>query len=536
MLELDQAGLKDTKMWEAAGIRLPGYDVAALCEASTRPGWLHIGAGNIFRALPAAIMQRLIAKGLWHGGIAVAECFDGEIISRAYRPYDNLSLLCALGGDGTVDMSVIGSVTESLRCDGQSDADTARFYEILADEKLQMVSLTITEKGYAVVDGRGAALPDVDRDLTSPLKNARTAMAMLTAGLYGRFLAGGAPIALVSMDNCSRNGDKLRAAVLYFAEGWRERGFVGKEFLRYLMNPAAVSYPLSMVDKITPRPDARIAEMLRARGFMDDQVFRTERGAYTSAFVNAEKPEYLVIEDNFPAGRPPLEKAGVLFAGRDTVIKSERMKVCTCLNPLHTALAVCGCLLGFTFINSEMQDDDLCALVTKLAYDEMMPVVTDPGIISPAAFANEVLTERFPNPFLPDTPQRIASDTSQKIPIRFGETLKAYAASDTLDQKALKLIPFVLAAWLRYTVGYDDDFNEMPVSPDPMLAEIVEALGFSGIGKPADEARLTGLLSRADIFGVDLRAIHLAPLVTQYLNRMLVSRGAVREILHELVS
>ncbi len=536
MLELDRMGLKDRAAWKESGIGLPAYDVEALILASARPKWLHIGAGNIFRALPAAMLQRLLNQGLWKSGVAVAECFDGEIVARAYRPFDNLSLLCALGGDGQVDMSVVGSVTESLRCDGESEEDTARFFDILADPELQMVSLTITEKGYAVVDGKGAALPQVDKDLVAPMKRARTAMGMLAAGMYGRFLAGGAPIALVSMDNCSRNGDKLRAALLYFAEGWREDGRVSKEFIRYLTNPACVSFPLTMVDKITPRPDERVAELLRKREFADDSVFRTDKGTYTAAFVNAEKPEYLVIEDNFPAGRPPLEKAGALFTGRDTVIKAERMKVCTCLNPLHTALAVCGCLLGYQAINEEMKDDDLSLLVNRLVYDEMMPVVTDPGILSPAAFAKEVLTERFPNPFLPDTPQRIASDTSQKIAIRFGETLKAYAASETLDQKNLKIIPFVLAAWLRYVVGFDDDFREMPVSPDPLLEEIRGTLGFEGLGQPVKDCKITALLSRADIFGVDLRAIYLAPRITEYLNKMLSAKGAVRALLHKVVS
>ncbi len=535
MLDLDRTDIRDKAAWERNGFTLPAYDADALAAASGHPAWLHIGAGNIFRALPAAMLQRLLDQGLWTSGVAVAECFDGDIIARAYRPYDNLSLLCSLGADGEIGRTVIASVTEALRCDGQDEGDTARFYEILADEKLLMVSLTVTEKGYAVTDRKGAALPEIDRDLVSPPRMARTAMGMLTAGLYERFLAGGAPVALVSMDNCSRNGDKLRAAILYIAEGWREDGRVSKEFIRYLVNPALVSFPLTMIDKITPRPDERVAQMLRERDFADAHIFRTERGAYTAAFVNAEKPEYLVIEDNFPAGRPPLEKAGALFTGRDTVIKCERMKVCTCLNPLHTALAVCGCLLGFAMINEEMRDADLNALVHKLVDDEMMPAVTDPGVLSPAAFAREVLSERFPNPFLPDTPQRIATDTSQKIPIRFGETLKAYAASETLDQSKLRLIPFVLAAWLRYVTGYDDDFREMPVSPDPMLKDIRAGLGFTGLGQPVDSEKLTALCSRADLFGVDLRAIHLAPRVEEYLNDMLSEKGAVRKLLHKLV-
>ena len=101
-----------------------------------------------------------------------------------------------------------------------------------------------------------------------------------------------------------------------------------------------------------------------------------------------------------------------MFTSRETVEKVERMKVCTCLNPLHTALAVYGCLLGYTKISDEMKDADLVKLVEIIGYKEGLPVVTDPGILSPKKFIDEVLQIRVPNPFMPDTPQRIACDTS----------------------------------------------------------------------------------------------------------------------------
>ena len=78
------------------------------------------------------------------------------------------------------------------------------------------------------------------------------------------------------------------------------------------------------------------------------EVAETAKHTFVSAMVNAEECEYLAIEDWFPNGRPPLEKAGVLFCDRETVDKIEKMKVCTCLNPLHTALAMFGCLLSYT--------------------------------------------------------------------------------------------------------------------------------------------------------------------------------------------
>ena len=173
--------------------------------------------------------------------------------------------------------------------------------------------------------------------------------------------------------------------------------------------------------------------MLRKDGFQDVDNIKTSKESFIAPFVNAEESEYLVIEDAFPNGRPNLEEGGVIFTDRDTVNKVEKMKVGTCLNPLHTALAIFGCLLGHTLISEEMKDPELKTLVERIGYDEGLPVVVNPGIIDPKEFIREVLELRFPNPFMPDTPQRIAMDTSQKLSIRFGETIKAYRDREDMN-------------------------------------------------------------------------------------------------------
>ena len=302
------------------------------------------------------------------------------------------------------------------------------------------------------------------------------------------------------------------------------------------MDGSKVAFPISMIDKITPRPDANVAKMLKDSGFEDVETIITEKNTYTAAFVNAEETEYLVVEDRFPAGRPPLEKAGIYFVARDVVDKCEKMKVCTCLNPLHTALAVLGCLLSHTRISEEMQDEDLKELVHRIAYQEAMPVVTDPGILSPAEFAGEVLEKRFVNPFMPDTPQRIATDTSQKLSIRFGETIKAYAARPDLDPKALRYIPFVLAAWLRYLMALNDQLEHFDPSPDPLLEEMQKALSFLKIRGAVTPEQLRPILRREDLFGVDLNKLGLSPMICGYLNEMLAGKGAVRAALKKLLA
>ena len=240
-----------------------------------------------------------------------------------------------------------------------------------------------------------------------------------------------------------------------------------------------------------------------------------------------------MIEDSFPNGRPPLEKAGVYMTDRDTVNKAETMKVTTCLNPLHTALAVCGCLLGFNKISDEMKDDDLKNLVYALG-QEGLKVVVNPGIIKPEDFINEVLTERLPNPFMPETPQRIATDTSQKLVIRYGETIKAYLKEGKLDD--LKIIPFVIAAWLRYLMGVDDEGREMTLSSDPLLDDLTPLVAGIKLGQKIDDVSgINYILSKEELFGVNLlEQENMVQKIMGYLNDMIEGPGAVRRTLKKL--
>ena len=202
--------------------------------------------------------------------------------------------------------------------------------------------------------------------------------------------------------------------------------------------------------------------------------------------------------------------------------KTEKMKVCTCLNPLHTALAVFGCLLGYTTIHDEMDDKDLKDLVYKLGYVEGMPVVVDPKVLSPKDFIEAVLKLRLPNPFMPDTPQRIACDTSQKIPIRFGETIKAYRERTDLSTDSLTLIPLVLAGWLRYLKGIDDNGDRFELSPDPKLDEL----------KTMD---VKDILKKKEIFAVDLYEDKLADKILAMYEEMMQGNGSVRKVLKKYV-
>ncbi len=536
IMKLSTEGLKNQQEWLEKGYHLPQYDRAAMiAETRENPVWVHFGAGNIFRAFQANLAQRLLEEGSAKAGITVCEGFDYEIVEKQYRPHDDLSVLVTLKADGTIEKSVIGSIGESTILDSENDAEYTRLKEIFSRDSLQLCTFTVTEKGYSLVNGKGEELPAVTADFAAGPEKPQSYIGKVVSLLYTRYLSGKKPIAMVSTDNCSHNGEKLYAAVMAFAKAWIANGLAEKGFEEYLNDESKVSFPWSMIDKITPRPDASVEEMLRKDGLEDLDPVVTSKKTWVAPFVNAEETEYLVIEDKFPNGRPALEKVGVIFTDRDTVNNVERMKVTTCLNPLHTALAVYGCILGYTKISDEMKDTELVNLVNTLGYKEGLPVVVNPGVLDPKEFIDTVLQVRVPNPFMPDTPQRIATDTSQKLGIRYGETIKSYVADADLDVTSLTMIPLVQAGWLRYLMAVDDNGNAFEPSPDPLLEEAQKYVAEFKLGESYSEAaiaeKVMPLLKNAQIFGVDLEEVGLAGKVISFFAELIAGAGAVRETL-----
>ena len=514
-MKLSLEGLKMSG-WEKADVALPQFDVEKMAEETRKaPIWVHFGAGNIFRGYIANLQNRLLNSGLAEKGIIAVDSSDGDQIVKVYNPFNNLTLLVSLYADGSAKKEVVASVAEALHADWSKPASLERLKEIFVCPELQLCSFTITEKGYAVRNVEAESLE-------APV----TVMGKVTALLYERFKAGSLPIAVVSMDNCSHNGEILKNSVLSIARSWLAKGLVEQAFLDYLEDESVVSFPWSMIDKITPRPNDGIAAQLGELGIEEMAIIPRAKGAPVAPFVNCESSEYLVIEDRFPNGRPALEKAGVYMTDRETVNKTERMKVTTCLNPLHTALAVLGCMLGYDRIYKEMQDEDLRSLVERIGYVEGLPVVTDPGIIKPVDFLNEVVKERLPNPYIPDMPQRIACDTSHKVPVRFGETIKSYLASEALDEGELKAIPFAIAAWLRYLSAVDDEGKEFTLSDDPRIPELQEKL----------KDGIDAVLCDPSIFGADLTETALCQTIHAYYEKLQQGPGSVRRTLHEVVS
>ena len=538
-MKLTLEGMKNTAAFQKAGILLPGYDVAAVSKkAKQAPRWAHFGIGNIFRIFIGGIADGLLEAGVLDRGLTCIETFDYDVIDKIYTPYDNLGLSVILHADGTRTYKVLGSMAEAVKAQSSDPAHWARLKEVFRSKELQLISFTITEKGYALAGSDGIYFPFIQSDIDNGPEKATSAMAVLTAMLYVRYQDSRTPIALVSMDNCSHNGDLLRHSVLTMAREWQKKGYVTEDFLTWLGDETQVSFPWTMIDKITPRPSDAIAADLETLGVEDMAPVITSKRTYIAPFINAEQPQYLVIEDRFPNGRPELEKGfGVYLADRATVNLSERMKVTACLNPVHSATGPVGVVLGEELYAKMLNTNpDMMKMARMVAYDEGLPMVEDPKILSPKAFTDELFTDRFPNEYLGDTNLRLATDTSQGVGVRFGETIKAYMKKYGSAER-LTAIPLGIAGWLRYMLGVDDMGNTYELAPDPMVPEIQAALSSVVFGNPESLTdQLHPILSNEKVFFIDLYKAGLGEKIEGMFREMIAGKGSTKATIHKYMN
>ena len=529
MLALTRNGLKDPR-WRQLGIKLPEFDILKMIKKTvSAPKWIHIAPSNIYRSMIATIQQKLIESGIIDYGMIAIETHDVQVIEDIYHPHDNLSIRVVMYPDGKNDLMVVGSVADAIFADNNVAPDGwKRALDYFSMNSLQMVSITCTEKGYDINNSQ------VETDFVNGPNAPKHIMAKISSFAYHRYKNGGVPIAFVSMDNCAENGLKFYNSVIAFAREWVNRGFVEKDFLDYLDK---VSFPWTMIDRITPRPAPEVKGMLESKGIEEMEIITTEKGTVIAPYVNTEPISYLVIEDKFPNSRPPLEKAGVIFCNSsEDVAQYEKMKVGACLNPNQTTLAIFGCLLNYKHIYDAVADPLLKELIYRQSYDEALPVVIHPGKIEPKEFLREVLEERLPNPNIPDTPARIITDTSQKVGVRYGNTIIAHSGNAV----NLKYIPLAIAGWCRYLMGVDDDGRGMNYnskaqppwnrwSPDPELEELVKHISLIQFGKPESVGdRLKPILSNESMFGIDLYKVGVGERIEYYFKEMIAGVGAVR--------
>ena len=268
-LSLDSIS-NESAAWNAAGVSLPAFDVAAMRAATeSAPEWVHFGAGNIFRGFIGSLNQRLLNAGVAKTGIIACDTFDYEVIDRIYDAFDSLTLNVLMNPDGTTSREVLAGVAKGLKVNFADEASKDALKAIFRAPSLKMLSFTVTEKGYQIRKTDGELMDVVKADVADGPEKARHAMSVVAALLLERYTHGALPMAVVSMDNCSHNGEKLMKSVLEIAEAWVRGGFAAEGFLAYLSDESKITFPWSMIDKITPRPHPMVEESLKKDGFED---------------------------------------------------------------------------------------------------------------------------------------------------------------------------------------------------------------------------------------------------------------------------
>lgn len=421
-----------------AEVQRPGYD-----RDATTVGIVHFGPGAFHRAHQAVYVDELLAGE--PGWAICAVSLHSAGVRDALQPQDGLYTLALL--DEPPRLRVVGAIREVLCAPQEREAVMAR----LADPAVRLVTLTITEKGYCLsADGVDAAHPDIVHDLAVPDAPV-SAIGWLVAGLRARRAAGVAPYTMLSCDNLADNGLRLRRAVLDFARrldpalaAWIE---------------AEASFPRSMVDSITPASDDALrARMANALGVED--AWPVQREPYAQ----------WVVEDDFRAGRPAFERAGVVLSGDIAGFDRAKLRL---LNAPHSALAYLGSLMGLQTVADAMRDTALAGFVERLMREDIVPTLALPDALDADAYIAAIL-ERFRNPAIAHRLAQIAWDGSQKVPVRLlGTIADALAAGRGIHRLCL-----VVAGWLRFVVR-QARAGEAIVDP---MADALTALGRDATG------------------------------------------------------
>lgn len=372
----------------AARLPVPGYD-----RSRVTAGVAHLGVGAFHRAHQAVYHDRLLAAGgspEW--GICGIGVLPGDrALHEALRAQDGLYTVMVKEPDGSLAPRVIGSLVEHLLAPDDPEAVVER----LAAPAIRVVSLTITEGGYASDDATGAFRADdpaVAADLADPAALG-TAFALVVEALRRRRARGVAPFTVMSCDNLPGNGHAARTAFAGFA------ALRDPELGAWVAGH--VAFPSSMVDRITPRTTdldrAALAELFG----VEDRVP-----------VVCEPFSQWVLEDRPGLERPPYEDAGVVVVG--DVAPHERMKL-RLLNAGHQAVAHFGRLLGHAFVHEAVADPELLAFLEGFLDREAAPTLGDVPRADLEAFRGP-LVGRFANRAIADTLERLATDASDRIP------------------------------------------------------------------------------------------------------------------------
>ena len=414
-----------------ASVGRPDYDRSTLDV-----GIVHIGVGGFHRSHQAMYLDRLLSDGLardW--AICGVGLLPGDARMReVMRAQDCAYTLLLKHPDGHEQARVIGSIVEYLF----APDDPAAVVERMADPRVRIVSLTITEGGYNINQVTGefdAQAPSVLEDLARP-EAPRTAFGLVVEALRVRRERGVPPFTVLSCDNVQGNGEVARRVFAGYA------ALRDPELGRFVREQ--VSFPNSMVDRITPQTTAEDRAELAERYGVDD-----------GWPVVAEPFAQWVIEDDFPAGRPPWEQAGAQLV--EDVMPYELMKL-RLLNASHQAMSYFGYLMGYRYAHEAASDRLLTRLLRRYWDQEAIPTLRPvPGI--DLAGYTDTLLERYRNPAIRDTLARLCAESSDRIP----KFLLPVAFEQIAAGRRVPLSAAVVASWARYAEGVDEQGEPIDV-------------------------------------------------------------------------
>ena len=446
-----------------AHVQQPRYDRSQL-----RSRIVHFGFGAFHRAHQALLTDRVLNANGGDWGICEISLFSGDVLMSQLRAQDHLFTVLEKGAEGNHPI-IVGAVRECLNAKLDS---LAAIIEKFCEPQVAIVSLTITEKGYCIDPATGRLDMQNARiihDLEHP-SEPHSAPGILVEALHRRRERGLPAFTVLSCDNIPDNGHVVKNAVLGMAQ---KRSAALAEWIK-----DQVSFPGTMVDRIVPAAtDASLAEITQELGVEDPCAISCE------PFIQ------WVVEDNFVAGRPEWEAAGVQMV--KDVLPWEQMKL-RMLNGSHSFLAYLGYLAGYAHINECMEDACFRDAARRLMLDEQAPTlrITDVDL---TAYADSLI-ERFANPALQHRTWQIAMDGSQKLPQRMLDGIRVHLER----QSPWPLLALGVAGWIRYVSGTDDRGNDIDVR-DPLSGKIRAIVDASG-----DADRVNALLELSEVFGQDL--------------------------------
>ncbi len=454
-------------------IRLKDANLSALPDEVDRPnynrqklspGIVHIGVGNFHRAHQAFYLHKLFQQGFDH---------DWAIVGAGLRPADE-KMRATLGAQDWLttvvetdssgeSASVCGAMIDLIKIDNEVLIDT------LTQRNIRIVSLTITEGGYyldAVSGGFDANHEEIVHDAAN-IDKSKTVFGVLLAALLRRRVADIEPFTILSCDNIPENGRVTRAGVVGLAE------CIGTEIADWVRK--SVTFPNSMVDCITPATSERERNLLNKNFGIDD-----------GSPVFCEPFRQWVLEDNFPAGRPALEKVGVELV--TDVMPYERMKL-RILNGGHAAIAYAAALMNIEYVYAAMANPLLKGFLDKLEYREIIPMVPRiPGVNFDQYYRQ--VAKRFSNVKIADTIVRLCEDGSNRQP-KFILPATIDRLKHGLDISGLALVS---AMWCRYCAGVDE--HDTAIEIRDQRAEKLTELALIARQNPSE------FLAMRQVFGV----------------------------------